>query len=176
MVGCDPDVDFTDWYRWYLMIKPEMLSQALREGRAKGGWINLDELDEQISNFANASARITYDLTKDAKCLTEEVGKERRKVYLWISDYIQKNEANMCPGKWNDVAVTPIPEDGRQILVREGEWCAELNAPEPLKGSALVYAKLSRTDWDRPGYAECGGCGYASWVIEPKFWADIPPV
>ena len=29
--------------------------------------------------------------------------------------------------------------------------------------------------WGRPGYVECGGEGYASWVIDPKLWADIPP-
>lgn len=81
----------------------------------------------------------------------------------------------MC-GNWNDVATTPIPEDGRQILVRGGEWCGELNPPEPLKAVALVYARLSSADWGRSGYMECGGDGYASWVIEPKLWADMPPV
>lgn len=175
MVGCDPDVDFTDWYRWYLMIKPEFLMQALRDGGAKGVPVDLDGLDEQISACANASARITNDRTKKVKSLVEETAAERRKVYLWISDYIQKKEApNMCAGKWNDVAVTPIPEDGRQILVRGGEWCGEVASPEPLNGVALVIANLRATDWERPGYPESGGCGYASWIIEPTSWADIP--
>lgn len=77
---------------------------------------------------------------------------------------------------WHRFDTSPPVEDDRQILVRGGLWCGELTRPEPYKGAALVRAKLSGADWSQIGYCECGGEGYASWVIGPTHWCEVPPL